>query len=341
MRTSPCEREVRGGTQPGDAAADDEEIRRGAAPNVILPNAHAAHRASASRPPPRRAYSVLIGEARDRHPAAACSIAAALGPRRIVVSSPRVWDLHGPRFRKARRGSHADPGRPTASAYKKLHDRGARLRRARPGATPIASTVIDRRGRRRDRRHGRFRRGHLPARHRAGARADDAAGAGRQRHRRQGRRESPARQEPDRRVSPAAAWSSPIRLCSTRCRGASSAPGCTRSIKYGVIVEPVAVRPRSDHAAGDLRARTPRRSRRSSSRIVPDQGRGRVGRRARGRAAAHSELRPHRRPRARGGDEVPALSPRRGGRLRHAARRWRSAWRAASRRPRCSRTSRR
>ena len=49
-----------------------------------------------------------------------------------------------------------------------------------------------------------LRRRDLPARHRARARADDAAGAGRQRDRRQGRRQPSARQEHDRRLLPAA-----------------------------------------------------------------------------------------------------------------------------------------
>lgn len=46
------------------------------------------------------AYAVLIGEntidtlAQELHD-------AGLGPRRVIVSSPRVWELHGPRFRKA------------------------------------------------------------------------------------------------------------------------------------------------------------------------------------------------------------------------------------------------
>ena len=44
-------------------------------------------------------------------------------------------------------------------------------------------------------------------------------------------------------------------------------------------------------------------------------------RRARGRTAADLELRPHRRPRHRSGDEVPAVPARRSGRLRHARRR--------------------
>ena len=56
----------------------------------------------------------------------------------------------------------------------------------------------------------------------------------------------------------------------------------------------------------DLRPR-PRRARPGHRRIVPDQGRRRLEGRARRRAAPHPQLRPHRRPRARSRDEVPAL----------------------------------
>ena len=46
------------------------------------------------------AYTVLIGEGTIDTLARALD-AARLGPRRIIVSSPRVWRLHGSRFRKA------------------------------------------------------------------------------------------------------------------------------------------------------------------------------------------------------------------------------------------------
>ena len=88
-----------------------------------------------------------------------------------------------------------------------------------------------------------------------------------------------------------------------------------------------------DRIAPRARRRSSRASRTSLTadhrRIVPDQGGRRRRRRAGGRAAPDSELRPHRRPRARGGDEVPALPPRRGGRLRHARRRGARRRRAA------------
>lgn len=45
-------------------------------------------------------YTVLIG-ARTIDTLGLEMDAAGLGPRRILVSSPRVWDFHGPRFRKA------------------------------------------------------------------------------------------------------------------------------------------------------------------------------------------------------------------------------------------------
>jgi len=46
------------------------------------------------------AYSVLIGE-QAIDTLGPVMDEARLGPRRIIVSSPRVWDLHGSRFRKA------------------------------------------------------------------------------------------------------------------------------------------------------------------------------------------------------------------------------------------------
>ncbi len=46
------------------------------------------------------AYAVLIGD--DTIDTLGRELdEAGLGPRRIIVSSPRVWELHGPRFRKA------------------------------------------------------------------------------------------------------------------------------------------------------------------------------------------------------------------------------------------------
>ena len=82
-------------------------------------------------------------------------------------------------------------------------------------------------------------------------------------------------------------------------------------------VEPVALRARGARPQGDLRA-VDRSADADHRRVVPDQGRCGDGRRARSRTAAHPELRPHRRPRARSGHQVPPLPPRRGGRLRHA-----------------------
>ena len=117
--------------------------------------------------------------------------------------------------------------------------------------------------------------------------------------RRQGRRQSRARQEPDRRLLPAARRRRSIRRCSARCRGASSAPGCTKSIKYGMTSSP-SLFERVARERTAIFAQEPDGARRpiigESCRI---KARGRRGRREGSRAAAHPELRPHGRPRAR------------------------------------------
>ena len=93
--------------------------------------------------------------------------------------------------------------------------------------------------------------------------------------------------------------------------------GLYEVVKYGMI----ASRPLFDRLTSELPAvfkREPGAARRRDRRVVPHQGRGRLGGRARSRAAPRPQLRPHHRPRARGGDQVQALPPWRGGRLRHA-----------------------
>ena len=176
-----------------------------------------------------------------------------------------------------------------------------------------------RRGRRRGGgRRGGLRRRDLPAGRAAGARAHDVAGAGRQRHRRQGRRQPRARQEPDRRVPSAdrggrrpgrARDAAPPRVPCRALRG--------RQVRRHR--EPRPVRPRGPRPHRDLPAPAGGAGARDR-RVVPHQGRGRGGGRTRGRAATHPQLRPHRRPRDRGGERIPALPARRGGRLRHARR---------------------
>ena len=81
-----------------------------------------------------------------------------------------------------------------------------------------------------------------------------------------------------------------------------------------MIVEPPAVRADSRATCKAIFARDAAALLAGHRRVVPDQGGDRRAGRARSRAAPHAQLRPHRRPRARGGDEVPPLPPRRGGR---------------------------
>ncbi len=116
--------------------------------------------------------------------------------------------------------------------------------------------------------------------------------------------------------------------------------GLYEVVKYGMI----ASRDLFDRVARDTKAifaRDPDVLGRGHRRVVPHQGRRRLEGRARKRAAPHPQLRPHRRPRARGGHEVPPLPSRRSDRLRDARggrprRRTRRA-----RRPRTRRRSRR
>ena len=148
-----------------------------------------------------------------------------VGRKRFVVSSPVIWRHQGARI-QARRPRRADP-HPRRRA---LQDAGlgvAHLRRAHQGRRRPRQRRHGRR-RRRHRRHRRLCRRQLPARHHAGARADDAAGAGGQLDRRQGRRQPCARQEPDRRLPPAGARGGRPAAAWPRCRGASSARDSTR-----------------------------------------------------------------------------------------------------------------
>ena len=95
--------------------------------------------------------------------------------------------------------------------------------------------------------------------------------------------------------------------------------GLYEVIKYGVI----ASRPLFDRVAASLPPlfkRDPDALMADRHRVVPHQGVGRRAGRARDGRAADAELRPHGRACARGGDQVPALPPRRSGGLRDAGR---------------------
>ena len=122
------------------------------------------------------------------------------GPRRIIVSSPVVWGLHGDALRHA--STDAEPilipdgerfknNVTVGRVYEGLIERGA-----------DRSTVILAVGGGVDRRSRRLCGGNVSTRRTSGASSDDADGAGRQRRRREGRHQSSARKKPHRRVSP-------------------------------------------------------------------------------------------------------------------------------------------
>ena len=122
--------------------------------------------------------------------------------RLFVVADEYALELHGARLARG-------PARGAAAGHLgRRSEQDARAGQRGLGLAGRPRRAAARRGgrlrRRRGVRPGRLRRGVLPARHRPGQRADDAAGAGRRGRRRQDRRQSPARQEPDRRVLPAA-----------------------------------------------------------------------------------------------------------------------------------------
>ena len=185
--------------QPGDTAADDEKIWRVHA-GVILPSASDGSR------PHRRHHALTRLPRDDRRGRARRPRRHARRDRRTRAPIRRVEPAGvaaartAARARGQSRRADPDPGR---RALQTALDRLARLRRA--GSRQRRSRLDDHHlRRRRDRRHGRFRRGVLPARHLARPCPDHAAGAGGQRDRRQGRRQSSARQEPDRRLLSAA-----------------------------------------------------------------------------------------------------------------------------------------
>ena len=95
--------------------------------------------------------------------------------------------------------------------------------------------------------------------------------------------------------------------------------GLYEVVKYGVI----ASRPLFERTSrGSEGALCPRGARAAAGDrgIVPHQGVDRRAGRARNRAPANAQFRPHGGPRARSGDEVSAVPARRGGGLRHARR---------------------
>ena len=107
-----------------------------------------------------------------------------------------------------------------------------------------------------------------------------------------------------------------------RAAHAAAAGVPVRALRGGQVrgdLEPAALRSPGALDQEDLRPR-PGGADAGNRGVGADQGRGGVEGRARGRAAAHPQLRPHHRPRAGSRDRLPALPPRRGDRLRHAGR---------------------
>ena len=153
--------------------------------------------------------------------------AAGLGPRRIIVSSPLVWQLHGDAIRRA------SPERepilvPDGERFKNTATVGARLRRADRSAAPIARRSIIAVG------GGVIGDlvGFAAATYLRGVRlvqvpttlmaqVDSAIGGKVGVNHPLGKNLIGAFHPPR--------WWSPIPTCSRRCRAASFAPGCTRS----------------------------------------------------------------------------------------------------------------
>ena len=173
--------------------------------------------------------------------------------RRIVVSSPTVWKLHG-ETAAASLGGAPVILIPDGERHKHLAHGVEGVRRV-GGARRRSRSGHRRRWWWRAGRHGGVRGGDVPARAAPRAGADDAARAGGQRGRRKGRREPRGRQEHDRRVSPAA----PRRDRSTGARHAAAARvprGPLRGHQVRHDVEPRAVRSRAQQRQGACSAAT-------------------------------------------------------------------------------------
>ena len=147
------------------------------------------------------------------------------------------------------------------------------------------------------RRPGRVRRGDLPARRAFVLCPDDAAGDGRRVGRRQDRRRPARGQEPGRRLSPAGRCS-PISAFLADAAGARAAAGLAEVVKSAhrrrSLLDRIEARPAPRRARRAARPESIAGAVRVKADVVA-RGRARV------RPARGPELRPHRRPRARGG----------------------------------------
>ncbi len=141
---------------------------------------------------------------------------------------------------------------------------------------------------------GGLLRGHLPARDRGRAGADDARGAGRLRLRRQDRRRPARGQELRRRLSPADGRADRPRAARHAARG-----GARRGLRRGP-------QDRADRRRAAVGARRRRRAgrRRDDRRLRAHEAARRRRRRARRRRAPGPQPRPHGRPRDRDGDRA-------------------------------------
>ena len=161
---------------------------------------------------------------------------SALGPRRVIVSSPLVWQLHGKAIRKA--STEREPILvPDGERFKTTATVGrvyeALLQLGADRSTVIIAVGGGVIGDLVGFAAATYLRGSAPR-----ARSDHADGPGRQRCRRQDRRQSHARQKPDRRVSCAAPGAGRSRPCWPRLPRREFRAGLYEVIKYGIIASP-------------------------------------------------------------------------------------------------------
>ena len=266
-------------------------------------------------PTPSRAYSVTIGDGLlDRVGRALDEIGAPA--RRFVVSSPLVWRLHGPQL--ARAVTLAEPILvPDGERFKQLPTVSRIYDALVRASADRASTIITFGGGVIGDMAGfaaaTYLRGialvHVPTT--LLAQVDSAIGG------KVGVNHPLGKNLIGAFYQPHAVVIDPLVLGTLPRREFRA--GLYEVIKYGMTSSASLF----DRVARDRKAifaREPGVADADHRGVVPDQGERRVRRRARGRAAAHPELRPYRRPRARSGDQVPPVPPRRSGRLRHAGR---------------------
>ena len=145
--------------------------------------------------------------------------------RRVIVSSPRVWELLGPRI---------GPGLPGSETV--LIADGERAKQLRSVSTvydgcSISASIAEPwwwSSAAACSATSSVRGGFVPARPAARAGADHGRGPGGQRHWRQGRGQPPPRQEPDWRLPPAARGAHRPGCCWPPCRRANCAPASRR-----------------------------------------------------------------------------------------------------------------